>query len=397
MAIHAVLLAALIAGYAVLAPPSRWDDPLLLAVLVTLGIIAIQTEVRLPAGISFEALSALGLITTALLGALPAVVVTLTPIVVSALTGRERLFRAGNLANLVAYGGYALAGAVVLDAAGVAATTPAAFGWLLLVGIVQMLLNWALGPAIYVTFWVGHPFRTVLDVLRDGSSTGAVMVLLGACTVVLFPALGLLALALFAAIALLPQSFLTYAARTRPVAALDRATATRRYAHALAVHLGLSRAERRHLAEVASAAASRPPTGEPIDYVRATFRRQDRAMHDAQLMYEWWNGGGGPIGLRGEGIPQATRVLTVAAAWSSLTARGTPQLSHQAALADLDAAAGLRLDPVVVRAAWEVVAQERVTLTEPAPEPRLHHLRLPAALRRAIAASSAARPLTFTR
>jgi HD-GYP domain-containing protein (c-di-GMP phosphodiesterase class II) len=110
-------------------------------------------------------------------------------------------------------------------------------------------------------------------------------------------------------------------------------------------------------------------------------------MHDAQLLQEWWNGGGGPIGLRGEGIPQATRVLCVAAAWSSLTARGTPQLSHQAALADLDQAAGSRLDPLVVRAAWDVVAQERVTLDEQAPEPRLHHLRLPAPLRRALAAS----------
>ena len=43
------------------------------------------------------------------------------------------------------------------------------------------------------------------------------------------------ALALFALIAVLPQSALTYAARTRPVAALDPLTATRRYAHALAL------------------------------------------------------------------------------------------------------------------------------------------------------------------
>ena len=367
VAIHLVLLAALVVGYVTLAPPSAWDDPLLVAVLLTLGIIAIHSEVPLPAGISFEALSALGLITTALLGPLPAALVILTPIIVSAMTGRERLLRAGNLANLVAYSGYALAGALVLQAAGVDPTSPAAFVWVLLAGIVQLLLNWALGPAIYITFWLGHPVRTVLDVLRDGSSTGAVMVMLGACTVVLYPALGLFALVLFAAIALLPQSFLTYAARTRPVARLDRATATRRYAHALAGHPGRPRMI---------------PTA--FDYVRATFSRRDRAMHDAQLMQEWWNGAGGPIGLRGEGIPQATRVLAVASAWSALTARGTLQLSHQAALADLDAAAGSRLDPVVVRAAWEVIAQERVTLDEPAPEPRLHHLRVPAPLRRAL-------------
>ena len=386
LGIHAALLVALLLGYVLLAPPSRWDDPLTLAVLVVLGVIAIHTEVRLPAGISFEALSALALIATALAGALPALVVTLTPIVVSALTGRERLLRAGNLANLVAYGGYALAGALILDAVAADPTAPAAFGWLLVVGLIQLLLNWALGPAVYVTFWLGHSPRTVLDILRDGVPTGAVMVLLGACTVVLTPALGVLALAVFAAIALLPQSFLTYAARTRPVARLDRETATRRYAHALALHLGLSRGERRHLAGVAAAACRHPPTGEPIDYVRATLRDWDPANVDAQLLQEWWDGHGGPIGLRGEAIPLAVRVLSVAVTWSELTARDTPQLSHRAALEDLQAAAGTRLDPVVVVAAREVIAQERVSVAEPAPEPRLHHLRVPAALRRALAA-----------
>ena len=42
--------------------------------------------------------------------------------------------------------------------------------------------------------------------------------------------LGVLALALFALIAVVPQTALTLAARTRPVAALDPLTATRRYA-----------------------------------------------------------------------------------------------------------------------------------------------------------------------
>ena len=386
LGIHAALLAALVAGFVLLAPPSRWDDPLTLVVLVVLGVIAIHTEVRLPAGISFEALSALALIATALAGALPALLVTVTPIVVKALAGRERLFRAGNLANLVAYGGYALAGAVVLDAATVDPTAPEAFGWLLIVGLIQLLLNWALGPALYVTLWLGHPPRTVLDILRDGVPTGAVMVLLGAGTVLLTPALGVVALALFAAIALLPQSFLTYAARTRPVALLDRETATRRYAHALAVQLNFTRAQRRHLLEVAAAARRRPATGEPIDYVLATLRDCGSANVSAQLLPEWWNGHGGPIGLCGDSIPMDARVLAVAATWASLTARGTPQLGHHAALADMRSAAGARLDPLVVEAARNVIAQERVSVAEPAPEPRLHQLHVPARLRRAIAA-----------
>ena len=46
------------------------------------------------------------------------------------------------------------------------------------------------------------------------------------------------ALAIFALIAVLPQTALTIAGRTRPVASLDPLTATRRYSHALALHLG---------------------------------------------------------------------------------------------------------------------------------------------------------------
>jgi hypothetical protein len=55
-------------------------------------------------------------------------------------------------------------------------------------------------------------------------------------------------------------------------------------------------------------------------------------------------------------------------------------------MAHLDAAAGIRLDPRVVKAARAVVAEERLTSTEPAPEPRLHHLHVPAGLRRVLAA-----------
>jgi hypothetical protein len=386
LVIHAAIVAALVPAYLVLAPPSRWDDPVLLVALVVLGVVAIRTEVPLPAGITFEALSALALIATALAGPLPALIVTLVPILFNAATGRERLLRAGNLANLAAYGGYALAGAAVLHAAAPDPAAPAAFGWLLIVGLMQLVLNWALGPALYLTFWLGHRPQTAVNVLADGVPTGAVMALLGAGTVLLTPALGVLALTLFAAVAILPQSFLTYAARTRPVARLDRDTAARRYAYALAVQLGLPRAGRRHLAAVAAAARRNPASGDAIDYVRATLRDRSAANFEAQVLTEWWNGRGGPIGLHAEGIPLAVRVLAVAQTWSELTASGTPELGHHDALAQLQTAAGARLDPAVVRAAHAVVAQERVTATQPAPEPRLHRFRVPAPVRRALAA-----------
>jgi HD-GYP domain-containing protein (c-di-GMP phosphodiesterase class II) len=81
------------------------------------------------------------------------------------------------------------------------------------------------------------------------------------------------------------------------------------------------------------------------------------------------------------------RIIAVADTWSALTARGGPQLSHADALEELDNASGARFDPRIVLAAHSVVAEERVSATEPAPEPRLHSLRLPASVRRALAAA----------
>jgi HD domain len=385
LAIHIAALAALVPAYVFVAPPSHWDDPVLLVALIVLGVIANRSEVPLPSGIHIDAIAPLSLIAVALAGPLPALAVTLAPILVSAVAGNEKLVRAGNLANLVQYGWYTLAGAALLQWVTPDPTAPAALAWLVVAGIVQLLLNWGVGSAIYLTMWLGHRPRTAVDVLLDGLPTGTVMVALGAVTIVLTPALGLLALAAFAVIVVLPQSALSYAARVRPVARLDRATAASRYAYALSVQLGLSRDERRHVRQVAALARRYPPTGDPIDYARATLRDSSPASHDVQFVHEWWNGKGRPIGLRSEAIPLAARVLAVADTWSALTARDTPELSHHDALSHLEEAAGHRLDPTVVRAAEAVIAQERVTAAEPAPEPRLHHLRLPAPLRRALA------------
>jgi HD-GYP domain-containing protein (c-di-GMP phosphodiesterase class II) len=116
------------------------------------------------------------------------------------------------------------------------------------------------------------------------------------------------------------------------------------------------------------------------------MRDPSRASCEAGHVSEWWNGAGGPAGLRGPVTPLSARIAAVADTWSSLTARGTPELSHSDALDALDSAAGTRLDPYVVLAAHTVVAQERVSAAEPAPEPRLHRFRLPARLRAVLAA-----------
>jgi HD domain-containing protein len=213
------------------------------------------------------------------------------------------------------------------------------------------------------------------------------MAALGAVTVVLSGSYGLAALALFALVAVLPQSALTYVARTRPVARLDPLTAARRYGAAMAEHLGLERAERRELDAVIRLAHARDASGDPGEHLGHAVVDWSEASCAAGHVTEWWNGAGGPAGLPGGLIPQSARIAAVARTWAALTADGSPRIGHVDALTHLDAAAGVRLDPRVVKAARAVVAQERLTITEPAPEPRLHHLHVPAALRRVLASS----------
>ncbi len=387
LSVHALAALALIPAYVFLAPPSDWSRPLLLAVLLALAIVAVRHDVPLPSGISFDATASLALIAVALAGPLPALAVIFPPIAVNALCGRERLLRAGNLANLAAYGWYTLAGALLLQAVVPDPTAPQAFAWLFVAGLLQLLVNWCVGPAVYGTLWLGHPLRALVEMLRDALPAGAAMAALGALTVVLSAWFGLVALALFALVAVLPQSALTFAARTRPVALLDPLTATCRYADAMAVHLRLGRAERRELGEVIRLAHARAINGDPGQHLGYTVVDWSEVSCAAGHVTEWWNGAGGPAGLPGAITPRSARIAAVARTWAALTADGSPRLGHLDALALLDGAAGVRLDPVAVRAARAVVEQERLSPAVPAPEPRLHRLRVPARLRRALAAS----------
>jgi hypothetical protein len=386
LAVHGSAVVALVPAFLWLAPASRWDRPELLLALLALAVIARFHDVPLSAGIHFDAGMALALIALAVAGPLPALIVDVFPMVAGALVLREPLLRAGNLANLAAYGWKAVAAALVLSLGAVDGLAVAAAPWLLLAAAVQMIVNVAVGPAIFIPLWLGRPFRAFLQMFASTVPAAAVMMALGTVTCVLTGSIGVLALAVFALIAVLPQSALTYAARSRPAGRLDPLAATQGYAHALALHLELDRTERRHLARVAKVAfARRADAGDPIAYACATMRDPSRASWEAGHVNEWWNGSGGPAGLLGPVTPLTSRIVAVADTWSALTARGGPQLSHAEALEELDDASGARFDPQIVLAAHSVVAEERVTVTEPAPEPRLHTLRLPAPLRRALA------------
>jgi hypothetical protein len=381
-------VAGLVPAFLWLAPPSRWDKPLLLVTLGVLAVLADRADVPLRNATRLDATIALSLITVAVLGPLPALLVAMVPSVVSAATGGKPLVRVGTLANIAAYGWEAVAVSLLLaHAVAGPAGQLSALPWLLVAGPVQVLINWALSPALYGVAWLGYPLRPLTRMLAETMPAVTLMTSLGAVTAALWGAAGVLSLTVFALTAVLPQTVLTYATRTRSIARLDRVTATRRYAHAIALQLGLSFSQRRHLRAVVVLAAKRAAdAGDPVAYAVATMRDPSRASCEAGHVAEWWNGSGGPAGLRGPVTPLSARITAVADTWSSLTARGTPELAHSDALEALDSAAGTRLDPWVVQAAHAVVAQERVSAAEPAPEPRLHRFGLPARLRAVLAA-----------
>ena len=91
-------------------------------------------------------------------------------------------------------------------------------------GCVLLVVNFAVGPLIYATMWIGHPLRSVARMFPDGLPAGLAMTTLGALTAVLYVHIGLLALALFALVAVLPQSALTFVARTATRAKTARAS-----------------------------------------------------------------------------------------------------------------------------------------------------------------------------
>ncbi len=252
-------------------------------------------------------------------------------------------------------------------------------------GFVVLAVNFAVGPLIYASLWIGHPVRSVARMFPDGLPAGLAMTTLGALTAVLYTHVGLLSLGLFALVAVLPQSALTFAARTRPVAHLDPLTATRRYAHAISLQLHLDRGERRMVDEVVRTAHVRKVNGDPGEHLGHTVVDWSEASCAAGHVTEWWNGAGGPAGLPGGLIPHAARIVAVAQTWASLTAEGSPRLGHLQALSHLEGAAGVRLDPAIVRAAAAVIGQEPATAEVPAPEPRLHRYGVPEPLRRALA------------
>ncbi len=80
--------------------------------------------------------------------------------------------------------------------------------------------------------------------------------------------------------------------------------------------------------------------------------------------HEWWNGGGYPVGLRGEQIPLECRILAVVDAYDAMTSDRPYRaaMSHEEALAGLRRAAGTQFDPKIVKKFLALFAGEKGAL-----------------------------------
>ena len=383
MAANLLPAAAAIALFVLLAPESNWD-PVLIGALAAIAAVAFAAEVRLKiaAGAYFDASIVLALLTLAIAGPLPALLVWMVPDAISRFVIRQdHLLSPGLVATVSSFALATLAGYGMLqlaNAPSIAAATPALYT----TGLLMYAVNFLFARLTFAPFYQGYrPSVLVRTEFLEMMPPFAAMLALGVATAVLIGPLGVFALAPLAVVVVLPQLALAHLGRNRSITRLRPPEATRVYADAIADVLGLSRRERHTVAHAAMLLDRQEPA------VIGAHPWHPGDSHSAILaalhVDERWDGTGSPAGLRGAWAPLASRVVAVARAWSNLTAGGTLELSHSEAMLDLSLRAGEELDPAIVEAACQVVAEERTFVRAPEFQPRLHRLPLPRTVRRA--------------
>jgi hypothetical protein len=206
-----------------------------------------------------------------------------------------------------------------------------------------------------------------------------VMTAVGTATTFLYGEVGVLALASFTLAVFGPQLLLPMLLRPRPVAELDHTSAVRVYALAIADVLDLGYRKCQVLKDAAQFIRERPLVPRSGDLSNQSDAHR-LALVEAVLYYrEHWDGRGGkPGAFGGELIPLTSRILAVADAWSGLTSKDSPQLSHSQAMHQLTSRAGMHFDPAIVAAAAQVVEDEQLGLpAKVAYQPKLHAIPLP--------------------
>jgi hypothetical protein len=378
----ALAVSALVPAFSLLAPESSWSPPLLALTLTViagfsyLGAVAVRASALLDAGF-VAALVAMGT-----LGPLPAAWIWIgTEVVALAL---ERVRVEAFLANVASYGWAVLAGALVLQALASApldsGSGAGAYLAVATTGAVMLAVNFLLTRTLIAVVRDGRRLIAVIwaELVAHAPST-VLMIALGAATLFGYEQLGLLALGVFALVVVAPQVVLPALLRPRPVAELEHTEAVRLYADAIGRALALGRSERLVMRDAAAYLRQRqlhPRTGGLSD-LSLGHRLQ---LVEAVLFHgEHWDGRDGtPGAVGGEMIPLTSRILAVSDAWAGLTAKGSPELSHDQALNQLEARAGMHFDPAVVDAALRVATGQEVRSSGAAPYERCFR-RLPVA------------------
>jgi hypothetical protein len=382
-------------GFVLLTPAADWSDPALIAALCGVAAVAFWAEVRLRFGVGafYGATFVAAFVALIVAGALPALLVWLVPDVISRyILRREPRFSPGLVATASSYALAVLVGSQVIELAG-DPTGPAAAPTLYAAGLAMWLVNFIFARLTFAPFYQDIRPRTLIrDELSALAPTAFAMLAVGVVAGLMVIDVGVWALALLAVVICLPQIVLERIVSSEPAARLDRVSATRLYADAIADVLELPRGYRR---EIACAAELMLPVDDPTEAPGLGWRDADISQVAFLALHsqERWSGGGWPAGLPAEAIPHGSRVLAVASAWAQLTASGTLELSHSDAILSLSAEAGSKFDPAVVEAAARVVGDEQGFVLEPAFQPKLHRIPGPRALRRGALPGLLPRPI----
>jgi HD-GYP domain-containing protein (c-di-GMP phosphodiesterase class II) len=89
-------------------------------------------------------------------------------------------------------------------------------------------------------------------------------------------------------------------------------------------------------------------------------RSSPELSHIADLVlhhHEWYNGEGYPMGLSGEEIPLACRIISIADAYDAMTNHRPyrPAMSHERAIQELRFFAGIQFDPALAEKFIEII------------------------------------------